>query len=83
MCSVYVIDSIKQVRAIHVEECITFSTKERVPLLVCLEVRAVDMQDLTGSRSTRPSVSAKAKVIHIAVSQYHLKVSEPMLVKSL
>ncbi|CAN0507472.1 unnamed protein product, partial [Discosporangium mesarthrocarpum] len=28
-----------QVRAIHTEESMHFSTKSRVPLLICLEVR--------------------------------------------
>jgi hypothetical protein len=41
------------VRAIHSRECITFSTKERVPLLVCLEVRAVELSELTASSSVR------------------------------
>jgi hypothetical protein len=50
-----------QVRAIHSRECITFSTKERVPLLVCLEVRAVELSELTASSSVRRVVGRSSR----------------------
>ncbi|CAM9117972.1 unnamed protein product, partial [Phaeothamnion confervicola] len=48
-----------QVRAIREDESMPFSTKERVPLLVCLEVQAVDLSALISRRGrARPRLSA-------------------------
>mmetsp|Transcript_16105 Transcript_16105/g.22708 ORF Transcript_16105/g.22708 Transcript_16105/m.22708 type:complete len:842 (+) Transcript_16105:29-2554(+) len=49
--------SFYQVRSIYPLECITFSTKERVPMLVCLEVRAIELEELTPLRRRHRSKS--------------------------
>ncbi|CAM9117273.1 unnamed protein product [Chrysoparadoxa australica] len=39
-----------QIRSIHIDESLTFATKERVPLLICLEVQGFDVHDLASIR---------------------------------